>query len=281
MDDPAGVPTGRYAYGLQVHGLDHVVELSPVAAPGALRVEVSQSDGVRPVVRPLDADRGVLLLADGRHLAVDRQAGTARFAGPRLAPDQLAHPHLGPVATVVNRWAGREAFHAGAFVAGGCAWAVLGPRTAGKSSLLAGLAERGVPVLSDDIVVTDGSLAYAGPRCVDLRQPLPGSALTTTPARAGTRLRVALPALPGAVPLGGWVFLGWGGTALVPVGPDALLARLAAWRAWGSLASDPVTLLRLATLPAWDLTRPRDWAAVPVTLTGLLATVSAAAAVPA
>lgn len=267
---------GRRVYGLQVHGLDHVAELACASSPDGPQVEVGQVDGVRPAATALDGDRGVLLLADGRHLAVDRAAGTATFSGPHLSPDQLAHPHLGPVATVFNRWAAREAFHAGAVLVGGQAWGVLGPRTAGKSSLLAALAERGASVLSDDIVVTDGEVAYAGPRCLDLRQPLPGSGLATTPARSGTRLRVALPPVADRVPLGGWVFLGWGESSLAGVAPDLLLRRLAVWRAWRALPSDPVTLLRLATLSAWDLTRPRAWSAVPATLDRLLDTLSAA-----
>ncbi|MFC5926631.1 hypothetical protein [Micromonospora vulcania] len=221
------------------------------------------TDQPPPPPVPLDNWRGTRVLADGRTLAVDRLRGTATFYGPPLTPDVLAHPYLAPVATTVNRWAGRETFHSGAFVLDGRAWAVLGPRTAGKSSLLAALAARGVPVLADDILVVDGSDAFAGPRCVDLRQAVPGVALPTRPVRGGERLRVALPPIASRVPLGGWLFLCWGGAlALTRLPGTTLLARLAGLRSFGELPSDPAALLSIAALPAWELSRPRDWAAL-------------------
>ncbi|GAB3935843.1 hypothetical protein GCM10027614_11390 [Micromonospora vulcania] len=134
---------GRSVYGLWVYGLDEVAELSTAGGsrPGQPVVLVRQvTDQPPPPPVPLDNWRGTRVLADGRTLAVDRLRGTATFYGPPLTPDVLAHPYLAPVATTVNRWAGRETFHSGAFVLDGRAWAVLGPRTAGKSSLLAALA---------------------------------------------------------------------------------------------------------------------------------------------
>ncbi|MEU3455148.1 hypothetical protein ABZ671_16345 [Micromonospora sp. NPDC006766] len=253
----------RSAYGLHIRGLDGVAEL-PAAThpPGRSRtVTVRQRHAPPPEPVPLDADRMVRVLTDGRTLDLHRRRGTATFYGPPLAPDVLAHPYLGPVAVTVNRWAGRETFHAGAFVHTGRAWVVLGVRTAGKSSLLAALAARGVPVLADDIVVLDGGDVLAGPRCVDLREPIPGVDLTTRPVRQDTRLRITLPAVPQRLPLGGWIFLGWGERpALTPIGPVELLARLAARRSLPELPSDPAGLLALAGLPGYDLTRPRDWA---------------------
>lgn len=272
-------PTGRLVYGLRITGLDDVDELAVAAPAGGdlIEVHVRQRDLPPPPVTALGAEDGVQLLADGRHLEVRRTPGTGTFYGPPLARDLLAHPYLGPVATTFNRWAGREAFHAGAFVVGGRAWVVVGERTAGKSSLLAALATRGTSVLSDDIVITDGESVYAGPRCIDLREPVPDSPLVAVSARLGTRLRIPLPAVASRTPLGGWVFLGWGEPSLTPVGADELLCRLARRRSWPSLASDPLTLLRIATLAAWDLTRPRDWSAVPATLEHLLATVEGSA----
>jgi hypothetical protein len=253
-----------YAYGLRLRGLEDVVEVAVPAGSGddGIRVEVRQCGGAPPAALALDPDRGVLRLRDGRHLAVDRAAGTATFHGPRLSADVLAHPYLGPVATVFGRWHGREAFHGGAFVAAGRAWVLLGPREAGKSSLLGGLAARGHAVVTDDILVTDGRVVYAGPRCVDLRDPLPGSP-PTHPVRGGTRSRLPLPPLVPRVPLGGWLFLCWGDeVGLRPVPAQDLLRRLAARRARRELPSDPGVLLRLATRPGWELTRPRDWSAL-------------------
>lgn len=276
---------GRYVYGVRVLGLDDVGELADAAAaaPGDITVDVRQSEREPPATVALDGQRAVLRLLDGHHLELDRRAGTARFFGPHISSDQLAHPYLGPVATAFNRWAGREAFHGGAFVMDGRAWGVLGGRTAGKSTLLALLAARGFAVLADDILITDGLDAYAGPRCIDLREPLPSVAApagrSTAPARLGSRLRVPLDAVAPRVRLGGWLFLRWGPAALDPVGPDELLVRLAARHSWPGLPSDPVTLLEIASRPAWDLTRPRDWAAVPDVLAELARTLTAGAAV--
>ncbi|MEU7752722.1 hypothetical protein [Micromonospora sp. NPDC049171] len=260
------MPTpGRGVYGLRVHGLDEASELPPAegAALGWPAVRVGQLDTPPPPPVTLDGRRGTRILADGRTLSVDRPRGTATFYGPPLAADVLAHPYLAPVATTVNRWAGRETFHSGAFVLAGRAWALLGPRTAGKSSLLAALAARGVSILTDDILVVDGGDAFAGPRCVDLRRPVPGVALPTRPVRAGDLLRVRLPAIAPHVPLGGWLFLRWGDEVTLTRLPGAtLLARLASRRSFGQLPSDPGALLSLAALPAWELTRPRDWAAL-------------------
>jgi hypothetical protein len=202
-------PAGYSVYGLRVTGLDGT-RLLPVGLENQIRVAVSQSrdDPERPA---LGADRAVLDLPNGRQLRLDRRAGTATFTGPPLSPDELVHPYLGAVASIFNRWAGREVFHAGAFVAGGRAWAVVGGREAGKSTLLAALADRGVPVVADDLVV------------------------------------------PASVSLG----------------------RLAAGRTRPALASDPGTLLTLATRPAWDLGRRREWAEMDAVIDLVLGTVTA------
>ncbi|MEU7752854.1 hypothetical protein AB0B57_18730 [Micromonospora sp. NPDC049101] len=258
----------RTVYGLRIEGLDEVTELDAGArAPvGSRPVRVRQRHAAPPPPAPLDADRMVRVLTDGRTLELGRASGNATFYGPPLAADLLAHPYLAPVAVVVNRWAGRETFHAGAFVHTGRAWVVLGGRTAGKSTLLAALAARELPVLADDIVVCAGGDVLAGPRCVDLREPIPGFGLPTRGVRGDTRLRVTLPAVTPRLPLGGWIFLHWGDRpAVTPVGPAEVLARLAARRSLPELPSDPGALLALAARPGYDLTRPRDWAALGAT----------------
>lgn len=119
-------------------------------------------------------------------------------------------------------------------------------------------------MLCDDMLAVTGRTAFAGPRCVDLR-PEParrlgiGEQADTDGPRE--RWRVTLAPIDAELTLGGWLFLGWGeeiGT--VAVGPRDLLGRLAASRTWRGLATDPVTLLDLAALPAWELRRPRGWA---------------------
>ncbi len=125
---------------------------------------------------------------------------------------------------------------------------------------MAGLAQAGMTVLSDDIVITDGVDAFAGPRCIDLRTPVPGMTLAAASARLGTRFRLRLPRAPAQLPLGGWIFLHWGAEVSMQHCPPAIaLARLAAWRGRRGLATDPGMMLELAARPAWDLVRPANW----------------------
>lgn len=223
----------------------------------------------------VDAEDARLVLADGRHaITMSRTNGAASFWGPKLAPDELAHPYLGPVGTVFSRWHGREAFHAGALIVAGGAWAIVGPTEAGKSTLLAAFAARGGAVLADDLVIVDGDRAFAGPRSIDLRSPLPvgyGSDLPAGRARGATRWRLTLADIEPIVPLRGWVFLRWEDhPGLTPMKPAECLTRLAAWRARRELRSDPVRMLTLAGLPAFTLSRPREWSALPATLDALV-----------
>jgi len=263
------------SYGLHFRGLPLVPELA-LAEPGdgypaAVTISVHATDQSTPQPYALDASRSVRRLADGRLLDCHRPDGTATFYGPPLDPGVLAHPYLGPVATTFNRWLGRESFHAGAFVVNDRAWAVLGPRTAGKSSLLAALAARRVPILSDDILVTDGHEGFAGPRCIDLREPLPAVDTALVRARNDSRWRVLLPPIPPRVVLGGWIYLRWGGAvSMQSLPPQELMRRLAAGRAGRDLASDPSAFLLLATLPSWDLERPKDWGQLDATLDRIL-----------
>jgi hypothetical protein len=264
-----------------VYGL-HVSGIAPAglgSAPGAgeprIRILIQRAPLVpRPAC--VSDHQAVLDLPGGRQLWLRRSAGTAIFAGPALSGDELIHPYLGAAASVFSRWAGREVYHAGAFVAGDLAWAVVGDREAGKSSLLAALAGRRVPVLADDLVITDGRQAFRGPRTIDLRQPLPGSTAPMTAARGGSRWRLALPPLPEEVPLGGWIYLNWRAElSMLPVPASALLARLAARRTWPGLRSDPQTLLALAARPGWDLGRPADWSRLDEVVDLLLTTLAA------
>ncbi len=266
---------GRSVYGLIVHGLDDVGELLPReaqrSAARATEVRVDQLDAPPPPPHELDSERVVRQLADGRHLEMHRSPGRATFYGARLEPDVLAHPYLAPVGVTFGRWAGREAFHAGAFVAGDRAWIVVGGRTAGKSTLMAAMAAAHVPVLADDMVITDGSVVFAGPRSIDLREPVQGLQMTLNGSRNGTRLRFPLPVVPNRVALGGWIFLHWAtATNLRPVAPLDVLSRVARRRVLPGLPSDPAVVLDLAAAPAFDYGRPRDWAALPDSIDLLL-----------
>src|SRR4051812_5487406 len=113
----------------------------------------------------------VLRLRTGGGLTLDRERGIARYCVPRrLSSDEILHPFLAPAAAVFAHWAGRLSFHAGAFVSNGGVWGVVGPREAGKSSVLAWLALNGHEVFTDDVLVLEGRTAFSGPRAIDLRQ---------------------------------------------------------------------------------------------------------------
>jgi len=264
-------------YGLHLTGITGSWLLAAPAADTARPRVVIRHAGQDPEPEGMDDQRAVLGLPGLRQLVLRRGEDTATFTGPRLSHDELIHPYLGAAASVFSRWHGREVYHAGAFVCGGAAWAVVGGREAGKSSLLAALAARGWPVLADDLVITDGHQAFCGPRTIDLRRLAPGALAPVTPVRGGSRWRLALPSLPGAVPLGGWIYLRWRtDVTMHPVPASGSLARLAARRTWPALPSDPQTLLALAARPGWDLGRPADWTRMDQTVDLMLQTLQAA-----
>jgi hypothetical protein len=160
------------------------------------------------------------------------------------------------------RWMGLEAFHAGALVGADGAWALAGGNEAGKSTLLAALAVRGEPVLTDDLLVVDrAGTAYAGPRCIDLRELRivgDGVGQHVRLVRGATRHRLDLPPVSAAVALRGWLFLEWGSRVQAErCAAGARIARLMAQRRWATGAIDELALLELAALPAWTVRRPR------------------------
>src|SRR5437867_3105985 len=133
----------RGAYGLRIQGLEHpllldverdwpVIEVTARLGPGSSAEDV------------VGADTATIALTDGGEIALDRRAATARLTLPlEVERDAIVHPYLAPVAAIFGHWLGRESLHGGAFEANGAAWAVLGGRGAGKSSLLARLAADG------------------------------------------------------------------------------------------------------------------------------------------
>ena len=153
-------------------------------------------------------------------------------------------------------WGGRNARRSPP--GGRWAWAVIGPKEAGKSTLLACCAREGSSVLSDDVIVLDGGRVLTGPRCIDLREASAARLGPGVPVRRMTRRRLTLPPAPAEAKLRGFVHLAWGAeTALVPLRPSERLARLAERRAqegWPAI----LLLLELAARPAFELRRPRD-----------------------
>lgn len=178
----------------------------------------------------------------------------------------LVHPALWPAAAVFARWHGRETFHAGAVSFDGeGAWAILGERGAGKSSLLAMLARQGVEVLGDDLLVVAGQRCFAGPRCIDLR-PEAAAALSIEPdtelVRSTERRRLMLGPGAGEYTLRGFVHLRWDADVrLERLLPAERLPLLLDHRRVVGLGADFEHLLDLVGLPALRLTRPTDWSA--------------------
>jgi hypothetical protein len=240
----------------------------------AIQILVEQGKG-RLDREFFDQSQARIRLRTGGSIEIDREAGQARFTVPgRLTADELAHPYLGPVAAVTAHWYGRESLHGGGLALDGTVWGVVGDRLGGKSSLLAALALRGIDVVADDVLVVDGLRVFAGPRTIDLRQDAAaelaaGESIGIAGARERWRLR--LEPLERALALGGWIFTAWDAEVEVRPLPAAdVLVRLLANRGITVPPEDPAAFLQLSSLPAWELRRPRAWAAMPSVLELLL-----------
>ena len=274
MSVPEAIARG--AYGLRWAGVDSA-DL-PADAPGDWPLVTVTTRVGEPVLTAASfgGQKAEIEIAPRCDLYLDREAGSAEYVAPdELTSDELIHPYLAKSASVFAVWTGRAAIHAGAFVHRGRAWGVLGAREAGKSTLLARLATRGVPVVADDLLVITPDLTVAmGPRCIDLRPATVerlGSG-TTIPSRRGSRGRLPLPPIEPATPLGGWVVLDWGERAAVePLRASDRLGNLIARRMYGlTPAAGAGMLLDLTTLPSLRLTRPCEWGSEPAAIDLLL-----------
>lgn len=226
------------AYGFQIAGAPSTPWL---ALPGT---------GHWPVMR-LERD------GDGAP-AMDVAALRARVpAGARV--DDIVHPMLASLATLVALEWGLDGLHAGALCGAGGVWAVFGAKGAGKSTLLGACANAGVGVFTDDVLVIGGECCFAGPRCVDLRADAARHQSGTEPVRAAEpRWRMTLPPVAAEQQLAGFVHLGWGEHhELVRLQPSDALARLAAAYRTGGFTSDRARLLDFAGRPSYELRRPR------------------------
>jgi hypothetical protein len=234
------------------------------------------------VVESWDLDHALLAAQPSGWITLDRAAArTTLHLHEAPIPATVLHPYLASTAVVAGHWLGRTPFHGGAFMIDGRAWGVLGGRQMGKSSLLMCLHRAGVPVLADDVVVLDGDTAYAGPRCLDLRQSAAerfddGEYLGVVGTRE--RWRVTLPPVPGEVPFGGWILLDWN-DHIELARPDAT-ARLKALVGNAGLTAPGIPtagILDVLHYPMITFGRPRDWAQADTALEHLLEAVSAAA----
>jgi hypothetical protein len=261
-ESPAAEPAFG-AYGFRLAGLGRDLLLAVDAAWPA--IELRRVQGEASARRESLSDESAhVLLRNGGEVVLQRAPAVATFVVPfALGDAELVHPYLAPAAAVFGRWQGRESFHGGGFLVDGAAFGVLGGRRAGKSSLLAYLALQGLAIVADDVLLTDGSTVWAGPRAIDLREETArelgaGDALGKIGLRE--RWRLTVPAIDPLVLLGGWVLPTWGDELMVRRLPAReLLARLAEHRAVLP-PGDPGLLLRLAGFPGWELRRPRSWA---------------------
>jgi hypothetical protein len=255
---PASTPD-RIAYGLRVGGLPEdapLLERPPGVHWPDLRLVHERPSAHSPAADPAAM---TVPLRGGGELRLDGSTAALRTPEPPT-DDALVHPHLAVAAAGRNRLLGREVLHAGAVVIDGAAWALAGPNQAGKSTLLAALAVLSLPVLSDDLLVLERGTAFAGPRCADLRTPTSLAGLPPPrPVRGGERWRVLLPTAPPSAPLAGFLFLRWddAGYAIETLAPAERMRRLAPLTRWRFLPARPTGLLDLATLPAYELRRPR------------------------
>jgi hypothetical protein len=190
------------------------------------------------------------------------QDGSARCVVPAPVPDDvLVHPVLATAAACLALHGAGDVLHGALVLAAGGAVAVLAPRGGGKTTTMAHLAGRGATVLADDQVVMRGSVAFAGPRCLDLRPSaaalLDGDA-PAAPVRGGARHRLRLPPCPDAVELTGIVVLDFGERfAVHTVPPVERLPLLARHRTAPGRAGDLTVPLALAALPCRRVVRPR------------------------
>jgi hypothetical protein len=262
----AAPPEARGAYGLRLAGVDEVADLLVPAEPGWPLVELSSSVGEASSEPQWVSGEGARLrLRAGGQVEIDWIGGRAHFTLPHAASlAELLHPYLSTVAAVAAHRAGNEGFHAGAVVASGGAWVVIGDKGAGKSSLLAGLALAGHEVIADDVAILDAEQrVLAGPRFIDLRagaaeELRAGESIGVVGTRE--RFRMRLGDVPSGTTLRGFVRLDWADAPAVARVPAARrLTELYANRVARLEPADPAPMLELSALPMLELGRPRDW----------------------
>ena len=140
------------------------------------------------------------------------------------------------------------------------AWALIGPKMAGKSTLLAALSIAGTSVITDDVLVFARGMAMAGPRCIDLRPDAQHLGIGVAVRPADPRHRLALPPIAAEHPLAGVIHLEWsdGDSAIEPLDHRDAIRRLLGLRADKGWPRNPARLLDLAALPSLHLRRPKS-----------------------
>jgi hypothetical protein len=272
-------PPGTYGFRLIVNGsIAPLPGLLP-AEDGDIEVAVTARLGSAPdTIR--DVQEGLVVMTTARSAAilVHRDPAAIELLLPYHATaEALVHPLLTIPLSILARWRGDITLHGGAFHHAGGTWGVLGERTAGKSSMLGVLGDRGVPIAADDLLVIDHGWVRAGPACVDLR---PDLAERLPAARyigeIGTRPRYRLdtPAAPYRTPLRGFFVLEWHDDDEPVVEPMSMAERLNVLYRQEAIAlvgfAAPHKFVELVGLPMWRLRRRAEWSATPRAVDALL-----------
>lgn len=271
--DPPRPHFGAYGLALWVDVAPDLLIPAPTAWPlWTVRLHVAASQFAPPPV--LSQDRAVLRLRPDGYAVLSRPARTTDVYHPALSPHGAVHPYLSSTAVGANRWLGRTAFHAGAFVVNGGVWGILANRDQGKTSSLAWLSVHGYPVFTDDVLVVGADVAFAGPRVLDLRARAAAHfGLGENIGVVGTRerWRARLPQVEPELPLRGWVALSWGDNVTVDVcSAEERAAVLAASRGLMAPVDNPVLWLEMLARPMLRLARPSDWEQVDSAMNHLL-----------
>ena len=202
-------------------------------------------------------------LAGGGHLSVVWPFDVTLSLPGRPVAECVVQPHLTTAAASISMRQGQQPLHAGAFQWDNRAWGLLGAKEAGKSSTLALACQRGLGIVTDDLLVASAGTALAGPRCVDLRPEAAraldmGEDLGVVGLRERWRVRVG--PCPPALPIGGFILPSWGDDELCPLPPVVRLQSLLSFSALkGITMNDPARYLDLASLPMLSWTRPKSW----------------------
>lgn len=239
--------TSAAAYGLRLDGLSDDRWL-----------EVTSADHWPLVVVSPEPSR------TAEEVSLDREALRLHIRSD-VPHTELVHPLLGRVASELALARGDDAMHSGAIVGAEGAWCLIGPKGHGKSTLIAALAAKGIPVLTDDVLVFSNGTAKAGPRCVDLR---PGADRygASAPVRPDDpRRRITLPPINAEYLMAGVIHLEWSAEelSLRSLGHRAALERMLSLRSEKGFPSDFGKLLDLAALPTHLLRRPNSWSEMP------------------
>ena len=276
------------AYGFRIVASDSGVVLPGLVDVPADAAVAHVSWDVGPIPDDfveIDDERVDLSVPDIVAIGVERASGRVTIRLPDApTPEAIVHPMLTTPLAFLARWRGHACLHAGAILHEGEAVVVCGSQGAGKSTTLATLAARGMPVVTEDLVVLDGWHVLSGPHCVDLRgdaaERFPDARYLGTIGRR-ERFRLLTPPAPFRVPLRGVFLLDWSADGAAPTAqPLGLGERLALIHAYdyaGVLGIPrPATLLELAEVPMWRLSRPRDLSTADRALDLLLETAATA-----